>query len=478
MGMLHGARRGAAVLSAWLATASVALAATPGPQEDFVLTAGGDAIIMTRLTGEQDNPRFRGLVDLIRQGDAAFVAVEQVFPSDKAYPAATSGDTYMGAPPYTLSELQNMGFNLFAAANNHTYDFGLQGVIDTIEVFKDHGAVYAGIGMTLGEARQAGYLDSRRGRVAVISTTSSFGEEAAAGDPRPDMRGRPGLNPLRFDPTYRVDKATFDALSALKDRPGVAGNAERRRDPTGEWGLRADRPTGGPPTVAVGGRTYELSETPGATHVMVEHDLKAITRNIAAAKARSNYVVTYIHSHEGGGRPAPQNPALGRMTHAAPFITDFAHAAIDAGTDAFFANGSHTVRGIEIYKGRPIFYGLGDLFLQNDLVAALPTEFYNRYELGPDTLPAEALSTRGSYNDPVQYETAVVRVGFRGGAPREVAVHPVQLRLKTPGAGIFGVPMLADAAAAARILGRIQTLSQAYGTTMTIRNGVGYIAIP
>ena len=28
---------------------------------------------MTRLTGEQDNPRFRGLVDLIKQGDAAFV---------------------------------------------------------------------------------------------------------------------------------------------------------------------------------------------------------------------------------------------------------------------------------------------------------------------------------------------------------------------------------------------------------------------
>lgn len=469
--------RGLAGLAASL-TASAALAA-PAPEEDFVLTAGGDAIIMTRLAGEEANPRFRALVELIKQGDAAFVAVEQVFPSEKAYPAATSGDTYMGAPAFTLGELQRMGFNLFAAANNHTYDFGLQGVVDTIAVFKDHDAAFAGIGMTLGEARQAGYLDSRRGRVAVISTTSSFGEEAAAGDPRPDMRGRPGLNPLRFNPSYRVDKATFDALSALKDRPGVAGNAERRSDPTGEWGLRADRPqTGGPPKVTVGGRTYELSDKPGATHVMVEHDLKGITRNIAAAKARSNYVVTYIHSHEGGGAPAPQDPALGRMTHAAPFVTEFAHAAIDAGTDAFFANGSHTVRGIEIYKGRPIFYGLGDLFLQNDLVAALPTEFYNRYELGPDTLPAEALSTRGSYNDPVQYETAVVRIAFRGGAPKEVTVHPVQLKLKTPGAGVFGTPMMADAAASARILGRMQALSRAYGTTMTVRDGVGVISIP
>ena len=72
----------------------------------------------------------------------------------------------------------------------------------------------------------------------------------------------------------------------------------------------------------------------------------------------------------------------------------------------------------------------------------------------------------------------MVRVAFRDGAPKEVQVHPVQLRLKAPGAGIFGVPMLADATGAARILGRIQALSQAYGTTMTIRNGVGYIAIP
>jgi hypothetical protein len=51
-------------------------------------------------------------------------------------------------------------------------------------------------------------------------------------------------------------------------------------------------------------------------------------------------------------------------------------------------------------------------------------------------------------------------------------------RRKTPGAGVFGTPMLADAAGTARIFGRIQMLSQACGTAMTIRDGVGYITIP
>ena len=43
------------------------------------------------------------------------------------------------------------------------------------------------------------------------------------------------------------------------------------------------------------------------------------------------------------------------------YMTDIAHAAIDAGADIVMGHGPHYPLPIEIYKGKPIFYGLGNL---------------------------------------------------------------------------------------------------------------------
>src|SRR5690606_1363277 len=44
----------------------------------------------------------------------------------------------------------------------------------------------------------------------------------------------------------------------------------------------------------------------------------------------------------------------------APYERPVAHAAIDAGADIVVGHHAHIVRGIEIYRERPIFHGLGN----------------------------------------------------------------------------------------------------------------------
>ena len=39
----------------------------------------------------------------------------------------------------------------------------------------------------------------------------------------------------------------------------------------------------------------------------------------------------------------------------------FAHAAIDSGIDLIHGHSGHVIQGIEIYKGKPIFYNMGDV---------------------------------------------------------------------------------------------------------------------
>jgi hypothetical protein len=39
-------------------------------------------------------------------------------------------------------------------------------------------------------------------------------------------------------------------------------------------------------------------------------------------------------------------------------------------------HGPHVLRGIEIFKGKPVFYSLGDFIFQNETLLRLPAENY------------------------------------------------------------------------------------------------------
>jgi poly-gamma-glutamate synthesis protein (capsule biosynthesis protein) len=43
-----------------------------------------------------------------------------------------------------------------------------------------------------------------------------------------------------------------------------------------------------------------------------------------------------------------------------PWQVKFAHAAVDAGADLVIGDHAHWPKGIEVYKGKPIFYGVGN----------------------------------------------------------------------------------------------------------------------
>jgi len=59
------------------------------------------------------------------------------------------------------------------------------------------------------------------------------------------------------------------------------------------------------------------------------------------------------------------SPHWGKEYMATPedWQVDFAHAAVDAGTDVFVGGHAHWPKGVEVYKGKPIFYGVGNFLL-------------------------------------------------------------------------------------------------------------------
>ena len=59
---------------------------------------------------------------------------------------------------------------------------------------------------------------------------------------------------------------------------------------------------------------------------------------------------------------------------AAEFIPVFARQMIDAGADLVAGHGPHLLRGMELYKKKPIFYSLGNFIGQNELVPKMPAQ--------------------------------------------------------------------------------------------------------
>lgn len=65
-----------------------------------------------------------------------------------------SGKTYtFRAAPELVSRLDEMGVDIVSIANNHTYDYGEQGIIDTMNTLRDAGVPYVGAGVNLEDAK-------------------------------------------------------------------------------------------------------------------------------------------------------------------------------------------------------------------------------------------------------------------------------------------------------------------------------------
>ena len=110
-----------------------------------------------------------------------------------------------------------------------------------------------------------------------------------------------------------------------------------------------------------------------------------VEKAIYEAEFQSDFIVVSIHSHELSGMQK-ENPDT--------VLVEFAHRCIDAGADAVVGTGPHILRPIEIYRGCPIFYSLGDFVLQNENIPYGPEEFYEDYGLNSDSTMRELFQKR------------------------------------------------------------------------------------
>lgn len=323
--------------------------------------------------------------------------------------------------------------------------------------------IFSGTGANLAEASRPCYLETRHNRVALISCCSSFHKAEAAGGQSAEIWGRPGLNPLGVVTKFHVEKKYFDTLkemAPLLDINASALNSIKN-------GYRNPIPEG---TFPFGSESFVLDDSTFKETLPNKKDMARIEAEIREARKQADIVLVSLHAHQSRG--VPQNIP-------AQFIETFSRACIDAGADAMIGHGPHELRGIEIYKNKPIFYSLGNFIFQTETVSLQPYDAnYNR-GLPLDTKVAAYMDNR-SKNGTVGYaampeiwKAVMAGLTVEDGKVTQVVLHPICLGMGTARSR-QGWPKL-DVKEGEETLRYLSGLSEAYGTRIEIRDGIGYI---
>ena len=446
---------------------------------DLRVVAVGDTMLTRKLKPFVE-PDFLALVDLVRAADVSFTNLETTVRSpDEGAPSASVG-TVMATPPELLEELKWMGFNLVGTANNHALDYGADGVRATVAHLRRADLAFAGSGDTLGKARAPTYLDTKMGRVALVAATAHVPPQGRAGDPRPDSPGRPGVNPLGFTKSYRVDLPALIALRGIKEKLRLDRAQARLR---AHFFSDAEVPPDEGEDLSFLGNIFTRGDRFETITTIDAADAEANLRQIHEARRRADWVLFSFHNGELGDAGSETAQTRADMEEPAGFAVEFARAAIDAGADMVAGHGPHIPLGIEIYKGRPIYHSLGNFILQNDTVDSYPDDAYRRFGLGPDATPADFLDkrsrndTRGFASTEGYWRSILVDCEFRDRKLAALRLHPVALGYGKKRSE-RGRPLLARGDEARRTLERVQHLSARYGTSMRLDGDVAMINLP
>ncbi|MNB83233.1 Bacterial capsule synthesis protein [compost metagenome] len=426
----------------------------------------GDALFSSSNLYKTMDPE---LLALLQGADEAFTNAEFVTPRRNTAPAAGRG-YQTSVRPKALDEFKHLNIRYVSFANNHTGDYGVEGMVDTIEEAEARGLFPLGVGMSLHEARKPVFIDTPDGRIAIITIDVTRSEVFAASNPGNGVPARPGVNPLRWSRTYVVNDQDFAALKEISERIGIAPSMEEgKRIETYKSKSENHYEFG---SLFEGYLTFEKGEHSRVKTAAHEQDQQEIFRTIQDARERADYVFVSLHTHEGENENWYSD-------YPAAFIETFARGAVDAGASCVFGHGCHFTRGVELYKGQPIFYNLGSLFMEFEAGESIVSpEMFTAYGYPENEAPSTLHKNRtkdsegnwqGFYSDRKFSENFLVMFDLSVEDNRfDYHLIPIDLRLTHPTVTKRGLPVLASEEAATSLVERLNAVSkERYHTEIT-----------
>jgi poly-gamma-glutamate capsule biosynthesis protein CapA/YwtB (metallophosphatase superfamily) len=235
--------------------------------------------------------------DVLRRAEVRFANLECCFYEPAG--AHSLSDEGFYARPEVAQALRMAGFDAVGTANNVNY--GADAIVSSLRTLDALGIPHTGSGVNSAAAHKPAIVKTREARVGFQQRTSVYWPtNHEAGE------HSPGVAALRGHTAYRVPAHKTRPEIPPMNRPGVPPEVITWADPAYVKQLRED---------------------------------------IGKLREQCDIVVASHH--------------WGLHQDVLQYMVEIAHAAIDAGAHVVIGHGPHYSLPVEVYKGRPIFYGLG-----------------------------------------------------------------------------------------------------------------------
>lgn len=451
---------------------------------EFTIAVVGD-IVQTRMIAQLDDAAVSAALEPIRNSDFAIGNLEQAICDWRKFDGHHYGvGAFMiMAHPSIADDLAAMGFGLLSRANNRLSDFGAEGNRATDSHLRRVGIQPVGFGEHLSDARAPVYVDTKKGRIAAIAATSSFqpgGEKAFSAAARiGNSNGRPGVNSLHVNRTITLPPKAWALLNELVREASYAFPLNYAIQ--GGLTVYEER-------IQILHNTYIPGEEASYQYTADRSETEVLMKEIRNAAAYSNFTIFTFHSHQWSiDADDPLGGFHGETNEPPDFLESLGKEAIDNGADMFCVHGPFDFRAIEIYNGKPIFYGLGSFIRQPYLQEYIPWETYSAHTFAghhyesvnpiDTTIPdVEFLTTRTGRHPARYFKGASVSCDYRDSRLQRLTIHPVDLGIDGPLSDL-GTPRKAGRKRSEEILHSIAEYSAKFGTKVLMSDGLGIIEI-
>lgn len=426
---------------------------------DYTIAVVGD-VLMQEPMGKRIDATLRGIL----QNADTTIGNMEVYMVDRQFWAGENGYGNNWAPKEVATDWAELGFDLMGSGEAAG---GEEAMKSTLRIMDDAGIKVAGYGPNMTVARTPVFQELEQGRVAMVYAypIGPVADGPMARDKSGNSGGEEwGMNVLRLTQNVTVTPEQLEQIREMR-----ASMVERRTE--ADVARAIDVPNENDNSVEWLGRTYVAADKPGDyQYVMNNSDRQAQVLAVRGAKEYADYVIFSSHIHEN--RYVFQ--AYSQDHYPPDYVETLARELIDNGLDLFHGHGNHTIQGIEIYKGRPIFYNLGNLSVHRFGAGSND----GRPATGPQTyIEAGEVGEHWLQQD-INLMAFAAEVDYTDGVATEVRIHPVDLGLRKERPwSRMNIPMTPSPADAQMILELIQEYSEPYGTEIEIRDGVGYITI-
>ena len=218
----------------------------------------------------------------------------------KSEQQADSRRSNLRSDPRLAPILKKLNCQVMSFANNHCFDFGEVGFLDTLDEMNRLGIRIVGAGKTVAEA-QAPVLVEQGVKVSFLAFSSSF----------------------------------WPGSTASPSKPGILSIGV-----TSQWDVNARL------------QLVQPGTPPRVFTEPIEEDLKTVREIVSKASADSDLVIVFAHW------------GVAYRNEPTDYQVQIAHELIDSGAHLILGGHPHVIQAVEHYKSGVVFYSLGNFIFQ------------------------------------------------------------------------------------------------------------------